>query len=556
MNTVNAAFRVPFTRRFRPPSFQAFQSGVSKIRGLGFAVLACLALGSSELMSPFLGAQEAPESVFAEIVDVRVVNLEVVVENRKGERVLALTEGDFELLVDGQKVPLEFFSEVREGRTVAAGEGSEETAAGVQPRLDPGERVETSYLVFIDDYFTQAKKRNRSLDGIRDYLSRLGAGDRMAVVAFDGRKIEMLSSWNQSPADLQEVFDRAKERKGFGYLTRSSLREAANGEHAAQDLETKVRTIASAVTATLRSFANPPGRKVMLLVSGGWPYSPRRFVYESDNLENFDQSLRDADWGRRVLGPIAETANLLGYTVYPIDVPGVTSTGSDISQARPTRRFNTAREDEIHSTLRLIADETGGRALLDSARLDALDRVVSDTRTYYWLGFTPLWQGNDENHDIRIKMREKGLKVRHRENFQDLSRSKEVSFMVESAMLLGDLPGSRPMRVEFLEAEKKRGRLELPVRVYFSLDEVTVLPHQGRFVTQLELRVAAIDERGNRSDLDLFPVTLSGSRPPLPDEEGMQQVTLKLRKRSQELIFSLHDTLSGAILLERVNYQP
>ncbi|MCH9647543.1 MAG: VWA domain-containing protein [Deltaproteobacteria bacterium] len=553
---MNDAYQGPFTSRFFPPAFLVLKLRLSKIRVLGLVMLGVLALAANELTSPSIGAQEAPESVFAEIVDVRVVNLEVVVENRKGERVLDLTEGDFELLVDGQEIPLEFFSEVREGRTMAAAEGSEGSTGGAQPRLEPGERVETSYLVFIDDYFTQAKKRNRSLDGIRDYLSRLGSGDRMAVVAFDGRKIEMLSTWNQSPADLQEVFDRAKERKGFGYLTRSSLRESANGEYAAQDLETKVRTVASAVTATLRSFANPPGRKVMLLISGGWPYSPRRFVYESDNLENFDQSLRDSDWGRRVLGPITETANLLGYTVYPIDVPGITSTGSDISQARPTRRFNTAREDEIHSTLRLIADETGGRPLLDSARLDALDRVVTDTRTYYWLGFTPLWQGNDENHDIQIKMREKGLKVRHRESFQDLSRSKEVSFMVESAMLLGDLPGSRPMRVEFLKAEKKLRRLELPVRVYFPLDEVTVLPHQGRFVTQLELRVAAIDERGNRSDLDLFPVTLSGSRPPLPDEEGMQQLTLNLRKRSQELIFSLHDTLSGAILLERVQYQP
>lgn len=519
-----------------------------------------------------LGAQEAPQSIFGEVVDVRVVNLEVVVETRSSERVHGLTAGDFELLVDGQSVPIEFFSEVREGRTVEAN-----SAAGdARPRLTPGERVETSYLVFIDDYFTRAKRRNRSLDGIRDHLSRLSGGDRMAVVAFDGRKLEMLSTWSQSPADLQEVFDRAKERKGFGYLTRSSLRGDADENYAVQDLETKVRNISSAVTATLRSFANPPGRKVMLLVAGGWPYSPRRFVREPDRLRgfgsgergssrerdfdrsnrDFDLGVRDHDRGGRILAPITETANLLGYTVYPIDVPGVTSGVGDITAARPSPFVDSTQEDEIHSTLRWIAAETGGRPLLDTARLDALDRVVTDTRTYYWLGFTPQWQGNDENHDIRVEMRRKGLKVRHRESFQDLSRSKEVSFMVESAMLFGELPGAKPLRVEFQKGERSLRRVRVPVKVYFPLEEVTVLPHQGRYVTQLELRIAAIDDRGNRSELDLFPIIVGGSRPPLPGEEGMQQVTLNLRRRSQELIFSLHDTLSGTILLEQVAYSP
>ncbi len=373
----------------------------------------------------------------------------------------------------------------------------------------------------------------------------------MAVVAFDGSKLEMLSSWSQSPKDLQEVFEQAKRRKAVGYLTLSSLRGGTFGEAAAQDLEVKVRNISSAVTATLRSFATPPGRKVMLLISGGWPYSPRRYAYDSYDLGDYDY-----DRGSRLFSPIYETANLLGYTIYPIDVPGNTSTVSDITAATPSRSLNTAREDEIHASLRLIAAETGGRPLLNSRRLDSLDRVVTDTRTYYWLGFTPVWKGNGETHDIQLEVRQKGLKVRHREGFQDLSRSKEVSFMVESAMLFGDLPSAKPLRVEFLEAEKSFRRLRVPVRVYFPLDEVTVLPQGKKYVTQLELRIASIDERGDRSELDLFPVQISGSRPPLPGEEGMQEVTLNLRRRPQELIFSIHDTLSGAIFLKQVSYPP
>ena len=58
-------------------------------------------------------------SSFGESIDVRVVNVEAVVTNRKGARIPGLTAADFRLLVDGREVSIDYFTEVAGGQAVA-----------------------------------------------------------------------------------------------------------------------------------------------------------------------------------------------------------------------------------------------------------------------------------------------------------------------------------------------------------------------------------------------------------------------------------------------------
>src|SRR5688572_16736038 len=98
-------------------------------------------------------AAEPPPSIFGEQIEVRVVNVEVVVTDKEGNRVSGLAPSDFVLKVDGKPVPVEYFSEVRGGQAIAPGAAaSGETLPGL-PTLAPGSAVGTSYLVFIDDFF-------------------------------------------------------------------------------------------------------------------------------------------------------------------------------------------------------------------------------------------------------------------------------------------------------------------------------------------------------------------------------------------------------------------
>lgn len=540
------------------------------------------------LLAGAAGGQDQPElqpGVFTEIIDVRVINLEVVVTDQDGVRVVGLQPEDFVLTVDGQEVAIEYFTEVLGGASVAP-----DAPEGTVPALLPGEPVSTSYLLFIDEYFAINRDRDRLLDRMIEQLSLLGPQDRMAVVAFNGSSIEMLSSWTGSQEALRRVLESAKERPAFGLQRRAELRsftagrelrdrtglrfsgERAAGLNTLLDIEEEaevaritgqVKRAVMAAAATLRGFANPPGRKVMLLLSGGWPYNPAQWVLDDPARNIYTTSLPSGD---DIYAPLIETANRLSYTIYAADMPAMNQTLTDVESlqvsqldalgADPSRRF--LREQETEMTLQQLAKMTGGRAFLNSASNGFFERVVEDTRSYYWLGFTPNWQGSDEAHDVRVTTRRPGFKVRARRNYADLSRATEVTMMVESSLLFGNTPGSESLPAA-LGPQKRAGigKVLVPFKVAIPLHELTFLPQGDRQVASLELRVAVIDELGNTAEeIPVIPLTVRGDEQ--LDAEGytIYENVLKIRKRPHDVVFALYEQTTGKILTSRLKFVP
>src|SRR6185369_9700073 len=125
--------------------------------------------------------------------------------------------------------------------------------------------------------------------------------------------------------------------------------------------------------------------------------------------------------------------------------------------------------------LKYLAQETGGRALLNSNRGLALAVAREDTRSFYWLGFSPSWKRDDKGHRIQLETRVKGLQVRTRTGFLDLSHRAEVSMMVESALLFGNPPGAARMPLKIGEVVRtKRGEIEIPITLGLPVDLMTV----------------------------------------------------------------------------------
>jgi hypothetical protein len=104
-------------------------------------------------------AQEGPAAAFADRIEVRALNIEAVVMNRDGQRIQGLSQDDFTLLVDGEEVPIEAFTEVREGSYVQAVER--------YPEITPGRPSGTSVLIFIDDFFVLPTDRDQVLRALR-----------------------------------------------------------------------------------------------------------------------------------------------------------------------------------------------------------------------------------------------------------------------------------------------------------------------------------------------------------------------------------------------------
>jgi VWFA-related protein len=279
------------------------------------------------------------------------VDVEAVVTDREGNRVRGLSAGDFRLLVDGIEVPVERFAEVAEGT------------------------VGRSYLVFVDDSLSIAVQRNLVLWEIERDLDRLGSGDRMAIVAFDGERLHPLADWTGDREVLSAALAEARKRPARESLTRSAI------------------WVADAAAGALRSVSPSPGRKAMLVLSGGWPAGPSL------------QLVRDA--------------NRLGYTLYPVDVPAL------------------EREAAPEDTLLALAEATGGQAALASNRLAALERAEEDTRSYYLLGFSPAWKADDRDHRIELEVRRPGLDVRARHGFPDVSPATLAGMETEDLLLSG-----------------------------------------------------------------------------------------------------------------------
>ena len=527
-------------------------------------LLAALAL------PPAVSQAQDPSSPFGESIDVRVVNLEAVVTDRDGHRVTGLKPGDFRLLVDGKEVPVEYFSEVEEGKALAApaAEAKPEAGAPAVQGVTEG-AVGTYYLVFVDDYFSIASHRNAVLQGLKKDLDRLGPNDRMAIVAYDGGRLALLSNWSGSRADLARAFDKAMARTphGFDRITERGRQQRDEafasqtvGDNAPLDLSlhqvglndrerqyagTLIRQIqgdVQAAVSAMRAFAAPQGRKVMLLLSGGWPFSAVGYISGGSGLPT-----KELPEGGEIFGRLADTANLLGYTLYPVDVPGRQTGAADVEATGPGA-ISSFAEQEVEGSLTYLAQRTGGEALLNSNRGLALARAEEDTRSFYWLGFTPAWQRNDKAHDVKLEARKSGLRVRTRTGFLDLSRKAEVSMKVESALLFGNPPGALQMPMKVGQITRSgRGEIEIPITLGLPVDLMTVVPDGKPFPPQHEQRFAASDPSGNTAEIPTVPVTLSSDHPPTPGKVVKYETKVHLRGKADHMVVAAYDPLSGKL---------
>jgi VWFA-related protein len=528
---------------------------------------------------PATSSSSAPPPVFGEQIEVRVVNVEVMVTDKDGNRVTGLKPSDFRLRVDGKEIPVEFFTEVVGRQAVEAAGGASHPAAG--PSVVPGEAVGTYYLVFVDDYFTQTPHRNEVLTHLKDQLARLGPDDRMAMVAFDGGRLDMLSSWSNNARDLSRAFSDAMARPARGPQRSTELaqmlhnknigqadvggrlddgggdplagrmmnadlspQEKAYGLTLARQLEAEV----SAVVSAMRATSGVPGRKVLLLLSGGWPFSIQSYLRGAQ-----DTSMsRELPEGEKIYRPLSSAANLLGYTIYPVDVPGVQSGTGDSADVGGLGEGR-YREQEVEGALSFLAKETGGRPLMNSLRDKALDVAEEDTRSYYWLGFTPSWERNDKQHKVDVDVRRPGLTVRSRNSFLDLSKQASVSMMMESALLFGNLPDAVQMPVKLGAITKTKAGTEIPITLALPVSAFTAVPLDGKYHAKLELRVAATDDQGNRSEIPVIPLDLVSDKEPKAGGFVKYETKVTIKGNPKHLVLATYDPLSGKIATSEVD---
>lgn len=503
------------------------------MRSTSFSTFCFVALLAGPPILAQAPSPAAPLDSFAESLEVRLVDLQVVVTDDDGGRVQGLSAEDFELRISGEPTPLAFCTEVHDG-SVASEPGATELEAVPETigATTTDGTVPSNYLLFIDSFFTPVKYRSAALRELAGEVTELlRPGDRMAVADYDGRNLSLISDWSGDPESLQRTLLSISEIKAsiawadpeLGIPGRKGRTRyppewivASPGEKRRLALHS-----AASILAVQETLGDPTGRKVLLLLSGGWPLGRR-------------------DFGETLVARVAEASNLLGYSIYPVHAARLADEGGP--RVRAARRGEADLFQFTNVSLSDVAEVTGGR-MVGLAGGRPLGRVVDDTRSYYWFGFYHDADGDDTSREIEVSVSRPGLEVRARKSFLPLSRSSQAALAARAAVWTGrSVDGAGPLVVDVGAAKRiELSRWKVPLEVEVPVDEIALLPTEGGRAGSLELRVAGLSTRGELLEFPPVRFQVKASREPEARERVAHEVNVEVERRELELHLILYD---------------
>ncbi|HJR06270.1 MAG TPA: VWA domain-containing protein [Pyrinomonadaceae bacterium] len=405
-------------------------------RALFLLSLCCLPLASSARAQEKQPSPTPDSSDEIVRVNTELVQTDVIVLDKQGKFVDGLRPEQFELRVNGKPQAISFFERVAAGSVnedaqLAAARGNRgatnttpannATVPAVAPKpLDRGRVV----LFFIDDLHLSAASLARTRGLLLRYIEEQMGQNDQAVIATASNQLGFLQQLSddkrilraaaarlslrevvvrdyQRPqmTELQALVIERNDPNVLNYFVDATLKENpvfGDPRNARMSAEAQVRQRASqlvqqstssamntlySLRSLMRTMAQLPGRKLVYLISDGFPVEMRRSEI-SDGLRRVtDAALRG--------GVVVYTLDARGLSADMTGMPDVTSdAGPDIAGQLAMGSLNetTARQEP----LRIIADETGGRALLNTNALgDALVKSIKETSVYYLLAWRP-----------------------------------------------------------------------------------------------------------------------------------------------------------------------
>ncbi|HZF11152.1 MAG TPA: VWA domain-containing protein [Thermoanaerobaculia bacterium] len=545
-------------------------------------------------------APAQPET-FYESVDVQVVNVEVYVTDRDGKRVHGLKREDFELSEDGKPVTITNFLSVDAALTSPAGaaaggaianagtstgSSTPPPGASIPPAATPPNAEQRLYLaIFLDEASLTVQARNRLLPAIKSFVAgKLRPDDRLLLASYNG-SVRILQGPTADPAAINTALEQVAKgsprgteraidrRRVLGDIDQARNVDSVPGgpERAASALEEATETYEAvrllaqtgydevrATTAALGQFvdslAGLPGRKAVLLVSGGlserpgetlftiWQNKFARFALQV-GASKFDAFRNDTT---RLFEDLVERANANRVTFYtlaaPEDLTGRTADTAGDDNITP----DLAGIDDLNQVqpLQILAGATGGVAAVDKTGV-LFERLRTDLDTYYSLGYLPTHPKDGKKHRLRVKVRDHEVKVRTREGYRERTGPELTASHTLSALLLGESlnPFDVALSVEG-ETKDKKGQYQVALLVKLPMDKLVLLPRGGAHEGRVRLFVGAKDTEGRVSAINEIALPVR-----VPNEQiltAMTQsvatrVTLLLRPGEHTLVVGVRD---------------
>ena len=471
-----------------------------------------------------------------ESIDVRVVNVDVVVVDRAGKPVSGLTSRDFEIFEDKRSQPITNFYEVRDGAPAAAA-GTTGTAT-TPPELPP-----RTFILFIETRAIHPVLRRHVAGELAKFVdTQLQPADRASVISWNNAlEIEAPLTSDRAvlhaalervantgtPASTKSDFHRVQQQctrnlqlAQSGRMPMRMAYENCIGDAGieAQRLTMSSRLILNALDVAMATVAGMQGRKVLVMAGADLPVRPGLDMYQWANalfaphMRGFDAAIQrpldEEKTQREYLEKLGRSANAHGVTLYMLSVlmpTDTTNASSSTGIIDAGGDFMRSGNTEVsHDTLARV---TGGSAE-PLSRIDQLfDTLSSDLGAYYSLGYRP--SGDAKGHrPITVRVKNRSYTVRARQTYAPKSSDDQIVDRVVANIFTParenewavQLRTGAPQLVE-------KGKYSVPIEILVP-PTLTLLPQGEQLAGGFTVVVAVGNEQGALSTTFRHPNTI------------------------------------------------
>jgi VWFA-related protein len=505
--------------------------------------------------------QEAP-MVFQERIEVRVMDLDVAVTDSKGRPVTDLKREDFTVRVDGRPVPIDYFARVDEGTIHAPDLAAASPDRVLEEYKRGGEvYVPRHFLIYFDVGHMSLSSRNRSVEALRDLVTRLGPSDTGRIVLFD-RRTKELTPWTASKETLlagltkvegagvgmSRLITERQTLRDIDSVGRRSTRETFARNYAEQE-RAETRRMLEELEGEVATLVPMPGKKALVYVSGGFELQPgyamMAYATGSFGLASFTTVPNVT----AEVSELARRANASEVTIYTLDGRGLIGEGVSAAEddplaSRPGVAF-LAREDS-QAGLFNLARETGGIAVVNTNEMSGgLSRVYQDASSYYSVGVNISKLEGSAYRDVRVDVARPGVTVRARRGYAPRSDEEVARDTARAALRTNLQYRAFPVELKTAPATKVKKYYSLPMQVIFPSSALTFLPGADGSRAQAEFYIGVVDDHGRMSDITRDEASFTLPKDGPAEAALAYAATLQTRKGNQRIVVNVRDKATG-----------
>ena len=413
---------------------------------------------SSSAASQTAPPQTPPPAFKAGINFVRV---DVIATDKQGNPVEDLKPSDFQVREDGKAQQIQTFQLIH-----VAQPG--QVAAGPNPPAPTHNQYESETLaakdnvrlvtIFLDDYHVRRGSSMKVRAPLEKFVEQDLAPTDLVAVMYPLTPVNNLS-FTQNHREVANAIEHFVGRK-YNYQPMNSFEEqyADQPTTVVEDIRNQVSLSAlKALAIYLGSLRE--GRKEVILVSEGYSdYLPPQLRNPdatapgignpnmfnetagqgspTEEAMNFFSGMNIAEDLRIVFSAM----NRNNASIYTLDPRGLANFEFDMG-AHVSTQQDAQMLSQTQDTLRTLADETDGRAIVNQNNLErGLKQLVRDASDYYLLGYTSSAAPEDGKfHKIEVRVDRPGVTLRARKGYWALTTAE-----ISSAKAASDKAGPVP----------------------------------------------------------------------------------------------------------------